>query len=172
MPPRDQSDEPDEPERRRKTHREHKEEVRGFSDLALALIDLKRYQLEAVPLSPEALEAVLLCQTLRKTARARHLRLIATLLRHIDAEAVERAVADVLGKQRAHTAKEKAYDQWRTRLLREGDAALTAFVAQYPHADAQQFRQLMRQAARADARGKAAFRQLFACIRDALEHSP
>jgi len=58
----------------------------------------------------------------------------------------------------------RSVERWRTRLLTEGDAALTLFVDDHPHADRQRLRTLIRQAARDD-RAK---RKLFDALKEQI----
>lgn len=54
-------------------------------------------------------------------------------------------------------------EQWRKRLLEEGDSALTELLNQYPQADCGKLRQLLRNSKTEQARNKApqAFRELY-----------
>jgi ribosome-associated protein len=145
-----------------------------------ALQDLARQALEAAPgrIDPLPLDAAL-AQAIREgrripasSARARQIRYLGKLLA---ADPAGAAVLDrALGDDRAAHAEEVAQlhrvEQWRDRLLAEGDAALTALAAEHPAIDVGALRDLLRQARR-DAgapRHPATVRRLFRLLRSAL----
>jgi len=72
---------------------------------------------------------------------------------------------------RAAHARLHGAERWRARLLAEGDAALSEFLADHPGADRQRLRALIRAARRDTEQGKTdAPRRLFRFVRDVLEH--
>ena len=132
-------------------------------------------------LSPEALAKIAIADALRdaiaehrrlkgREALRRHRQYIGRLMRDEDAGAIEQALeaaqsGSVEEKRRLHLT-----EQWRDRLLERGDSALADFLAEFPGADRQHLRQLLRTAAQEQARGKppAAARKLFKYLREML----
>ena len=110
---------------------------------------------------------------------------VGKLMRQLDEEqlAAVRAALEVQRKgSAADTLRLHAAENWRDRLIAE-DAAVNAWVTQYPETDVQQLRALVRQARKdapaptdarvAEATGQAprqgrAYRELFQLVRDAL----
>lgn len=146
-------------------------EASAVSDVALRLTRLSPARLAQLPLDEELREAVDLAGRLTKNAHARHLRLIAKLLRDLPDEI--RAEIEHLTSPHYRpgaTPEERMAERWRTRLLAEGDAALNELVAEVPGVDRQHLRQLLRQA-RAEPptdRSKRAARELLRAIRASL----
>ncbi len=79
-------------------------------------------------------------------ARKRLLKYVAGQLHKIDASPILEKVARLQNKS-AHAVREHHLsEQWRDRLIAEGNDALTDFLDEYPHVDRQQLRQLIRNA--------------------------
>ncbi|MEM6290928.1 MAG: ribosome biogenesis factor YjgA [Myxococcota bacterium] len=156
----------------RRSHRQHKQQVDAYARLAKDLVDLAPHKRGALDLPAELEQAIESCVPLRKAARVRELRRIATILRRVDARNL-RDQLDSLGSiDRAAVQQEKALERWRERLIAEGDAALSEFVQAYPAADRQQLRQLVRTAGKGErTKGKAvaAYRKLLRELRAAAD---
>src|SRR3569623_3136400 len=75
--------------------------------------------------------------------RRRQLLYIGKLMRTVDTAPIEHALAVLEGKDRASIAVQHRAEQWRDRLLAEGDTALAELLADPPHADRPQLRQLV-----------------------------
>ena len=71
---------------------------------------------------------------------------------------------------RRETAALHRVEAWRERLIADGDAALAELLAEYPHADRQHLRQLVRNASEERNRNKPphAFRELFRELRELI----
>jgi ribosome-associated protein len=79
-------------------------------------------------------------------ARKRSLKYIAAQLHKIDVEPILEKIARIKNTS-AHAVREHHLaEQWRDKLIAEGNDALTEFLYQYEHADRQQLRQLVRNA--------------------------
>jgi ribosome-associated protein len=167
----------DDGEGARESYREKTVRMRAVAALARALVGMNAAQLATIPLEPDLREAVVACQSFRKNALARQLRRIGSLLRSVELEPIERAVAEVQSGRGERSRREQSYEHARTRLLQGGDAAMTAFVAAHPGADVQALRQHVRTALRdpESDRGKRASRELLRAIRalgDAARETP
>ena len=151
----------------RRSHRQHKQQVEAFARLGKELVELAPHELSKLDLEPELHEAIVGCRDLRKTARVRELRRIATALRRVDARALRDRLDELASGDRAKVQHEKALERWRERLIDGGDAELSAFVEAYPNADRQRLRQLVRSAGKDRTKGKAvhAYRTLLREIR-------
>lgn len=157
----------------RESHRQKTERMRAVAALARALVDMNAAQLATIPLDDELLREVVACQGFRKNALARQLRRIGSLLRGLELDPIERAVAEVKRGKGERSRREQIYEHTRTQLLEGGDGAMTAFVAAHPGADVQVLRQHVRNALRdpESPRAKAASRELLRAIR-ALGEAP
>ena len=106
-------------------------------------------------------------------ARKRQLAFLAKQMRRESDETLQ-AIRDVLDASsevsRREVAQMHRVEQWRERLLSQGDAALAELIAQFPDADHQQLRTLVRNALAEKARNKPprAFRELFQVLRELL----
>lgn len=138
------------------------------------LVGLTAAQLEKLPI-PDALRGHIR-DTQRITshiARKRQLAFLAKQMRREDDETLD-AIRDALEAGGEAARREVALmhrvEAWRMRLLEEGDAALSEFVAAHPSADAQQLRTLVRNAGEEKKRNKPprAFRELFQAVREAM----
>ena len=144
--------------------------------LGEALLELRRDLFEPLDLPPKLINF---------EGRRRQAQLVGKLMRQLEDEQID-AVRAALEVQRkgsaADTLRLHAAENWRDRLIAE-DAAVNAWVTQYPDTDVQQLRALVRQARKdapaptdarvAEATGQAArqgraYRELFQLVRDAL----
>lgn len=142
--------------------------------LASQLVELEPGRLAKLPVPAHLMSHI--ADTRRITshiARKRQLAFLAKQMRREDDEALD-AIRDALdaGGEAAkqETATLHRAERWRERLLDEGDAALAELLAEHPHADRQQVRQLVRNALEERSRNKPprAYRELFREIRDLL----
>lgn len=107
-----------------------------------------------------------------RRARRRHYKRIAQCLAHEDIASLNALLAQRDHAVRTAQARLHQAEQWRARLLTEGDAALSAFLAAYPGAARQPLRALIRTAQRDAAQGKTdAPRRLLRFVRAILEQT-
>jgi ribosome-associated protein len=112
----------------------------------------------------------------RITAHIAHKRQLAFLAKHMRREddAVLDAIRDALDVNSETSRREVAAlhraEDWRERLLKDGDTALSALLEEYPHADRQQLRTLLRNAQAEKAKNKPprAFREIYQVLRALL----
>lgn len=103
-------------------------------------------------------------------ATVRQRQFIGKLMRGIDAEPVREALASRDAVGRADAARFRRIEEWRDRLLAEGEMALDALVSEYPHAPRAPLASLVARARDERARGRppAAARELFRTLRTLL----
>ena len=142
--------------------------------LAHALVELSDAQLTRVPLSDELREEVSRARAVtQQIARKRQTQFLAKQLRRREDEL--EPIRAALEHDRDHSRRETAHlhrvEQWRERLLAEGDDALTELLQQFPQADRQRLRQLARQARAERDANKAphAQRELFRELRELFD---
>jgi len=124
-----------------------KKEIAALFALGEEMSKLSPEQLNTLPLPEKMLHAVREVSGMpHKGARKRLLKYIAGQLHMIDAAPIIEKMARIQNKS-AHAVREHHLaEQWRDRLLAEGDEAATDLLDDYPEADSQQLRQLIRNA--------------------------
>jgi ribosome-associated protein len=140
--------------------------------MADRLLGFDPTRLLSLNLADKTLEALVEGRRLKaRDARRRHLRYLAKLLVHENVAAINDFIEQVDNPHQAGVATFHQLEVWRDRLLAEGDAALTDYLNEYPRADRQQVRLLVRTAQQEAAKGKppAAYRKLFKVLRAQAE---
>ena len=154
------------------SRKQNRREALEVLALAEALVGLPDGRLAKLPVPDSLMPHI--ADTRRITshiARKRQIAFLAKQMRRED-EATLEALRDALDAggeaARIDTARLHRAEQWRLRLLDEGDTALAALLDEYPNADRQKLRQLVRNALAERAKNKppAAFRELFRELRD------
>jgi ribosome-associated protein len=151
-----------------------KKDMLALQDLGVKLVELNGEQLESMQLPEALLEAVLEARRLTKhEARRRQMQYIGRLMRDIDAAPIRDRLEQWLGQGREHTAQLHALERWRDELL-AGDPALARFLRDYPGADSQKLRTLIRNARREQgaALPPKSYRELFRVLREITAQEP
>lgn len=151
---------PDDRDLRSRTdaRKERKSEEESLAHLAEELVDLAPQRLSALELPEEVLGAVLEAQRISSAAaRNRQLRVVRRTLRENDSAAIRQRMEALVHPAGPANLERSIAAEWTDRLIAERDEALTAFVAEFPNADRQRLRQLVRraQAASADEKERA-----------------
>ena len=122
-----------------------KRELHALQDIGEQLTRLNNSQLARFDLPEAVLSAILDCQSISSYgARKRQLKYIGKLLRDVDMDdAIQRL--NLLTQHKAQDAQAlHKLENWRERLINEGDAALSELLTEYPEIDRQHLRQLLR----------------------------
>ena len=146
-----------------------KREALAIKALAKALIGLSNAQLARMALEPDTLAAVREARAITSNgARKRQMQFVAKLLRRSGAEEIERTIAGFHSETRQAAGAQHRSEQWRDRLVLEGDPALSELLQHRPGLDVQVIRQWIRTAQREQSSGKppAAARSLFRALRE------
>ncbi len=146
-----------------------KRDAEALQALGARLVDLAETEWRRLALPDELVQALREARRIRSHgARKRQIQYIGKLMRSIEVQAVrdyfeQRGLADRLAAER-----HRHLERLRDTLIDEGDAALGEALAEFPGADRQQLRQLVRQARRERERGGASksSRALFRYLRD------
>lgn len=156
-------------------HDKSRKQKRGEALEVLALgeklVSLTPAQLARLPVPEDLLPHI--AETRRITAHIAHKRQLAFLAKHMRREEdhVLEAIRDALDANSESGRREVAMmhrvEEWREKLMADGDAALSRLLADYPQADRQQLRTLVRNAQAERARNKPprAFREIFQVLR-------
>ena len=166
-------DESDSPEFEGPSRSELRRQALDVLGLAKALVELSDAELARVPLSDELRELVVDSRRITaQIARKRQMQFLAKHLRRAEDElpAIRAALAQDRDERRRDAAALHRVEAWRDRLVREGDDALNALLAEHPDADRQRLRQLARRASEEyhANRPPAAARELFRALRELL----
>ena len=151
-----------------------KKDMSALQDLGAQLVELNADQIASMQLPESLLAAVLEAQRLnRREARRRQLQYIGRIMRDIDAAPIRDRLEQWLGQGREHTAQLHKLERWRDELL-AGDPALARFLNEYPGADSQKLRTLIRNARREqkETLPPKSYRELFRVLREITTEEP
>lgn len=124
-----------------------KREAEALCKFGRELIDLPVSSLDQLPLSDILRRAIDEAKRIKSHgAIRRQTLLIGKLLRDSEHEEIVSALLSLQAEDKAQTAAFHAVEQWRTRLMDEGNTALTTFINQYQPDDVQALRQLIKKA--------------------------
>ena len=156
-------------ERPSKTRR--KEASHDLQTLGAALLEMQDERVAGLGLGETLVDAIRAHRKMRShEARRRQMQLIGKLMRSADVEPARQAVAEMqLGRARDSLALHRA-ERWRAELIAADDAT-TRFASEYPGADVQQLRALVRNARKdqslaPERRSGRAYRELYQFIRE------
>lgn len=151
---------------------EIKREFKALQDLAKELVELNDKQLAKLPLNDIVMAAIIESRRIHQhIARKRHLKYVAKQLRELDEDALRQGMDVLRDQDKVANARFHHMEKWRDRLINEGDEAFTAFLDEYPHAERQQIRQLIRNAQKEKLANKPpkSSRALFHYLRELME---
>ncbi len=143
---------------------QRKRDMTAAQELGEQLLQLRPDVLQKMPLDERLLETLLQAQKMpQHEAKRRHLQLIGKLMRVADVDAIQNAFLETQSSSVAATRALHELEHWRSRLLKEGDAAIGEALLVFVGVDVQQLRQLIRYAKREIEQEKppAAARKLF-----------
>lgn len=148
-----------------------KREMQELQDLGEELVALTPDKLAGLDLPTRLLDAVLDARRISKFgALRRQMQYVGRLMRDADAGAIRSQLDVWKGTSVAETARQHAIERWRTRLIGD-ELALGELLNQFPNADAQRLRTLIRNVKREAAAGKPprSFRELFQELREIIQ---
>jgi ribosome-associated protein len=149
-----------------------KRESHELQALGEELVELPAAKLAKIPLPEELADAIALAQRIKQRGgRKRQLQYIGKLMRKIDAEPIQQAMDALKLDATRETVQLHKLEQWRDRLVAEGDAALAELLDAYPNAERQHLRQLVRNAQRESKQNKPpkSAREIFRYLRELME---
>ena len=147
---------------------EIKRDAEALKKLGEKLVELTKAKLDKIPLEDALLEAVNLAQRLQKEARRRQLQYIGKLLRGMDVEPIQAALEKLENKHQQQQAMLHKLELLRDELVAKCDDALTDFLTDYPQADRQHLRNLIRTASKEKEQNKPAkaYREIFQYLKE------
>lgn len=149
---------------------EIKRDAEALKQLGEKLVNLTPANLAKVPLDDSLQDAIALAQRLQKEARRRQLQYIGKLLRNLDAEPIQEALDKIENKHNQQQAMLHKLETLRDELVEKGDEVLTEILNDYPNADRQQLRNLIRAAQKEKAQGKTAkaYREIYQVLKELM----
>ncbi len=167
----DDTTEPTELRIMRPSKTRRKQASHDLQALGVALVELSEERLRNLEMPESLFDALVTYKSTRShEGRRRQMQYIGKLMRSVDTEPLQEAVAtEQIGHTRESLALHQA-ERWRAELIADDDA-LTRFAQEHAHADVQQLRTVIRNA-RKDAalvpekRSGRYFRELFQIIRE------
>jgi ribosome-associated protein len=146
-----------------------KREMQALVELGERLTTLKPDTLALLPLTDGLRKA--LAESSKHTAhgaRKRHMSFVGKLMRDQDLDAILALLDQIDSSTRQYNERFHGLERWRDRLVDGTDEDLERFINEYPEADRQHLRSLIRHAQHEKARNKppAAARKVFKYIRE------
>jgi len=145
-----------------------KQEMTELQALGAKLVALPDSQLEDMPMDDALRGALLEAKRIKShEAKRRQMQYIGRLMRDVDPAPLRERLAAIVGHSAQAAAQHRRLEAWRERLLAD-DGALTAFAAEYPDADLQALRTLIRNTRKEqkEAKPPRAYRELFRLIKE------
>jgi len=142
---------------------QRKKDMHALQAIGEQLVELDPKKLAEFDLPEILVDAITLARPMQKHgARRRQLQYIGRLMREIDALQIQQKLDSWQQNSKHQTARLHQLERWRDRLLTD-EHALTEFAKQYPQADLQRLRLLIRNAQKEKAAEKPPknFRLLF-----------
>jgi len=146
-----------------------KREMHALQQLGETLIAMTPAERSRFPLSDDLLRAIDETARIRShEGRRRHMQYGGKLMRKEDLEAIQSQFDAIENEREQRDHAFHRLEKWRDRLIDEGDDAVDQFMNDYPDADRQTLRQLVRNARRERELSKppTSARKLFKHLRD------
>lgn len=123
---------------------EIKRDAEALKKLGEKLVELSKAKLNKIPLEENLHSAIELAQQAEREARRRQLQYIGKLLRSMDVEPIQKALDKLENKHNQQQAMLRKIERLRDKLILNGDSELTTLLNDYPQADGQYLRNLIR----------------------------
>lgn len=149
---------------------EIKRDAEALKKLGEKLVELTQTNLDKIPLDETLLDAVNLARKSVKEARRRQLQFIGKLLRSTEVEPIQEALDKIENKHNQQQAMLHKLEQLRDDLVAQGDEILARFFDDYPQADRQHLRNLVRSAKKEKEQNKPpkAYREIFQYLKEVV----
>jgi len=161
---------PEDDEEDIKSRTQIKREMEALQDLGKKLTELKKEQLKEVPMGEDLRAAIDLYRNniTQREARRRQMQYIGKLMRAEDEDAMQAVLDKYDSSSKAFAQSIHELEAWRTRLIDEGNQAMTDFIEKHPSVDVQQLRNLVRNAKKdvENNKNKGSAKKLFQFLRE------
>ena len=149
-----------------------KRECLDLQELGEAMSKLEPSALDRIPMDEKIRDAIITIRKLKKgSALKRQVQYVGKLLRNTDFEPIRDAYEKVVNHYREDVKQFHRLENWRDRLVEEGDKALGELLDEMPQLDRQHLRQLIRQANKEKQKNKPpkSSREIFKYLRQVSE---
>lgn len=146
-----------------------KAQMHALQKLGTELVDLSKERLASMQLPETLAEAIREAQRITAhEGRRRQMQYIGRLMRDIDPAPIQERLDAWRGQSKTEIARQHGMERLRDKLV-ANDSALTEFAQKHPGVDLQALRNLIRNARKEAAEGRApkSYREIFKVIRDA-----
>ncbi len=126
-----------------------KRDSQELRDMGAQLVQMPNAHLDKIALDSTLLGAIKEARRLKSNdARRRQIQYIGKLMRNMDLTEIRHSVEKLNHQSQTFRQHFAMLEQWRDRLIDEGNDAIEEFLTAFPNADRQQIRNLSRQAGR------------------------
>ena len=149
-----------------------KRECHDLQELGEAMSKLEPAALDKIPMDETIRDAVIAIRKLKKgSALKRQIQYVGKLLRNSEHEPIREAYEKIVNHYREDVKQFHKLENWRDRLVEEGDKALGELLNEMPGLDRQHLRQLIRQASKEKQNNKPpkSSREIFKYLRQVTE---
>ena len=146
-----------------------KAQMHALQKLGVELVELSKERLTSMDLPETLRDAIREAQRITAhEGRRRQMQYIGRLMRDIDPAPIQERLDAWRGQSKAEVARQHGMERLRDKLIAD-DSALTEFAQKHPEVDLQALRNLIRNARKEAAEGRApkSYREIFKVIRDA-----
>lgn len=124
-----------------------KRDAKALQQLGVALLDIPEQQWATLQLPDNLVVALRAAKHMPSHgARKRQMQLIGKLMRGIDPEPIRQHFEQLRLNARRQARLQHELEDWRDRMITDGDSVIDTYLAEHPAADRQHLRQLVRQA--------------------------
>ncbi|MDH5518350.1 MAG: DUF615 domain-containing protein [Gammaproteobacteria bacterium] len=149
-----------------------KRDANAITDLGVELAQFTDAQIKSVPMSDSLFNAIMEYKRIRKHSALKRQRLyIGKLIRQDDWETIRDHIIKLKEPVLQNNARFKEMENWRDKMLTEGDQAVNAFIGEHHQADRQKLRQMVKNAIKEQEKSDTPVhtRKLFKYIREVLD---
>ena len=149
-----------------------KRDSQALQDMGSQLVEMPEGQLKKFDLPENLKDAIYEARRLKnREGKRRQLQFIGKLMRTADTSFIQETLERMDHQSQTYRQHFMRLEEWRDKIISQGNSAIEALIEQYPTADRQQLRNLQRQAAREIEQKKAptASKKLFAYLRQISE---
>jgi ribosome-associated protein len=149
-----------------------KREMTELQKIGEELVNLAPAKLAKISMPEQLDEAVRLARRLKnREGKRRQMQYIGKIMRTIDSVAIQQKLESFHHQSQSFRQELHRLEQWRDRLIAEGDPAISELLLDSPELDRQHLRQLIRQANKEASQNKppAASRKIFQYLRESSE---
>jgi len=145
-----------------------KRDSQALQDMGSQLVEMPEGQLKKFDLPENLKDAIYEARRLKnREGKRRQLQFIGKLMRTADTSFIQETLDRMDHQSQTYRQHFMRLEEWRDKIISQGNSAIEALIEQYPAADRQQLRNLQRQAAREIEHKKppTASKKLFAYLR-------